>query len=110
MDVNSCMKKERPNMNWLEDQNREVTAKIQAAGNHVIVVPAQDPTARIDTYDLFDGSTQSYIATGVPEKAANEFATIWNQLLDNGESVAALRQMPLDWLTSVPLERPVYGR
>ena len=94
--------------NWIEDLNIENTEKIRMAGKNIIVVPARNDSAPIDTFDVFDGDSHEYIATDVPEKAATEFAVIWNSLLADGESVENIRKFNIDLLTGV--KRKNYSR
>jgi hypothetical protein len=88
-------------MNWINELNDELAEKIRNAGNHIIIVPAQKNTVSLDTFDVFDGNSHEFIAVDVPEKSAQEFAIIWNELVDNGESVENIRKINLEWLTGV---------
>jgi hypothetical protein len=88
-------------MNWIDAINIETNEKIREAGKHVVVVPAQNSSAPIDTYDVFDGNTFQFVATAVSEKTAKDFAVIWNSLIDDGESVENIRRINLGWLTGV---------
>lgn len=87
--------------NWIEDIKNANNEKIRNAGKHMVIVPALNSTAPLDTYDVFDGASCKFIATSIPEKTAQEFATIWNGLVDNGESVETIRKYPLIWLIGV---------
>jgi hypothetical protein len=88
-------------MNWINEITIANNEKILNAGKHVVIIPAQHDSAPIDTYDVFDGSACRFIATGISEKTAKEFATIWNGLVDDGESVENIRRINLSWLTGV---------
>jgi len=88
-------------MNWIDAITIESNKKIREAGKHVVVIPAQNVSAPIDTFDVFDGNTCQFIATNVSEKTASEFALIWNGLIDNGESVENISRINLGWLTGV---------
>ena len=80
---------------WFDDV---VAEKLREAGNHVILVPAQNSQAFIDTVDVYDGITGQFIAADVPEKAARNFATIWNKLVDAGENTETAKRVNLEWL------------
>ena len=82
-------------MNWFDEA---VTEKLHEAGNHVIMVPACNPDAPIDTVDLYDGITGKFIAAGVPEEAARKFAKVWNDLQDSGENTESAKHINLEWL------------
>lgn len=86
-------------MNWMNEIDSEIAIKIREAGNHVIVVPAQNSSAPIDTFDVYNGATNEFIAIDVPEQTAHELSAIWNGLLDNGEQVSNIRKINLAWLT-----------
>lgn len=94
-------------MNWADEYKLKIDEQLAHAGNHVIVVPAQDADAPIDTVDVFDGAAHAYIATRVPEKQASNFAAIWNAMIDNGDTTA-LRKIDLAWFSGI-VERQVYG-
>ena len=95
-------------MNWMNEIDSEIAIKIREAGNHVIVVPAQNSSAPIDSFDVFNGVTKEYIAVDVSEKSAQELATIWNGLLDGGEKVDTIRKINLSWLTGSVGNRYAY--
>ena len=88
-------------MKWYTEIDHELAEKIRSAGNHVIVVPAQTDAAPLDTFDVFDGNSNEYVAVNISEKAAQEFATMWNSLIDSGETVENIRRMNLAWLVGV---------
>ena len=90
---------------WYEDA---IAEKIREAGNHVILVPAQNENAPIDTVDVFDGKTGTFIVSEIPEEPAREFAVIWNGLVDSGESTETIRTFNLEWLSGVKANRK-YG-
>jgi len=81
---------------WFDEA---ITEKLREAGNHVILVPAQNPNALMDTVDVFDGVTGQFIAADVPEDAARNFATVWNKLVDAGENTETAKRVNLEWLT-----------
>jgi hypothetical protein len=80
---------------WFDDA---ITEKLREAGNHVILVPARNPNAPIDTVDVFDGVTGKFIAADVPEGDARNFAIVWNNLVDSGENNETFKQVNLSWL------------
>ena len=88
-------------MNWNEAEILNQNEKILNAGNHVVMIPSQETDAPLDTMDLFDGNTNTFIAVAVPEKSARDFTDIWNGLVDSGEPVEAVRHINLAWLTGV---------
>lgn len=95
-------------MNWVEVEKYENEQKIRMAGNHLVLVPARNEDAPLDTVDVFDGERGEFIATQVPEKPAREFVVIWNELLDSGESIEKIRTINLEWLTGISGKK-VYG-
>jgi len=82
-------------MNWFETA---ISEKIEAAGNHVILIPANSPTAPLDTVDLYDGITGNFIAENIPEDSARAFAIIWNELVDSGENTESIKKLNISWL------------
>ena len=81
---------------WFEEI---IADKIRSAKNHVILVPAQNPNAPLDTVDIFDGVTGQFIAADVPEVPAREFMAIWNNLQDAGDNTDSMKKLNLSWLT-----------
>lgn len=79
---------------WFEE---DTISRIRSAGNHVILVPPTNPNAPLDTFDIFDGITGLIVAADIPEAKAREFATIWNTLVDSGET-ADFARMSTNWL------------
>ena len=89
-------------MKWFEEA---VADKMRAAKNHVILVPAQNPNAPIDTVDIFDGITGQFIVADVPEEAAREFVIIWNALQDSGDNTENMKKLNLSWLDTAVRKR-----
>lgn len=87
--------------NWIEDIKNANNEKIRNAGQHMVIIPALNNAAPLDTFDVFDGGSCKFVARSIPEKTAQEFTTIWNGLIDNGESVENIRKYPLNWLIGV---------
>jgi hypothetical protein len=88
-------------MSWMNEIDSKIAEQIREAGNRVIVVPAQSISAPIDTYDVYNGATKTFIATDVSEQTANEFASMWNGLIDQGEQVDTIRKINIEYLTGV---------
>jgi hypothetical protein len=88
-------------MNWITEAENNTAERIDNAGNHLIAIPAQNTSAPIDTFDIFDGSTHQIIAVNCSEKVANDFITMWNGLIDsnNKDSIAHVN---LAWLAGLP--------
>ena len=84
---------------WFDD---EIDDKLRGAGNHVILIPARNPNASIDTVDIYDGITGKFIAANVPEKAATTFATVWNKLVDSNENNELIQKFNLEWILNSP--------
>lgn len=82
---------------WFEEA---IEAKLKDAGNHVILVPARNPNAPLDTVDVFDGITGSFLAADVPEESAREFMLIWNGLVDRNENTEEMKNINLAWLAA----------
>lgn len=87
-------------MNWIMEANNKTAEQLNNAGIHLVAIPAQNTSAPIDTFDIFDGSTHQFIATDIPEKSANDFVTMWNGLVDNGER-DSIRHINLAWLVGM---------
>jgi len=85
-------------LGWFE---QAIAEKLSTAGNHVILIPARNLDAPLDTVDVYDGVTGQFIAADVPENAAQDFAIIWNELVDRGENTENLRKLNIAWLTDV---------
>lgn len=83
---------------WFE---QAIAEKISSAGNHVILIPARNPDAPLDTVDVYNGVTGQFIAADVPEESAREFAIIWNDLVDRGENNDSIQKLNMAWLTDV---------
>lgn len=83
---------------WFDEA---ITEKLREAGNHVILIPARNPVAPIDTVDVYDGVTGTFIAADVPEEAAHNFAVVWNNLVDAGENTESVRKVNLSWLNDL---------
>jgi len=86
-------------MTWYDSMLEEIDAKIQEAGNHVVIIPSQDKNAPIDSVDIYDGHSQKYIALGIPENTAQEFAVVWNNLVDSGEANNRNQSTLMTWIT-----------
>jgi hypothetical protein len=87
---------------WFEEA---IAEKLKEAGNHVILVPAQNPNAPLDTVDIYNGETGQFIAADVPEDPAREFAIIWNELVENGENTEKARKLNFSWLSDFSEKR-----
>ena len=86
-------------MSLYEQMIRDIDAKINEAGRHVVIVPAQNAAAPLDTVDIFDGGTHQFIAHAIPQSSAQEFAVIWNNLVDNGETAGHDQNNLMAWIT-----------
>ena len=84
-------------MDWNDERKLHIGEQIQSAGNHVVVIPADDD-APIDTVDIFDGETHTFLATRVPKKAAFNFAILYNGMVDAHISSEEIRKVNLKWL------------
>lgn len=91
----------------MNELKNEVDEKIRIAGHHVIVMPAHNDSAPIDSFDVFDYSTDQFLVTDAPEKPTREFAVIWNGLLDEGEPTEKIRKINIEWLVGLP-EKKAY--
>lgn len=96
-------------MNWIDELKNQIDAKIQEAGNHVVIVPALGDNAPVDTVDVYDGGAKAFIATHVPEKTATDFAILYNGLVDSGYQPENIRKIDLAWLSGVNSDRRVYA-
>jgi len=81
---------------WFDDV---IAEKIHSANNHVILIPAQNPNAPLDTVDVYDGITGKVLVTDVPESSAQDFAIIWNSFIDDSENNETAKKINLAWLT-----------
>lgn len=91
---------------WFDEA---VSEKLHAAGNHVILIPAQNTDAPVDSVDIYDGITGQFIVAGVPEDAAYTFAKVWNDLVDSGENTELAKKINIAWLTDYA-ERHSYNQ
>jgi hypothetical protein len=87
-------------MNWIMEAENKNIEQINNAGFHLVAIPAQNTSAPIDTFDIFNGKTRTFIAFNVPEKVAVEFVTMWNELIDTGNQ-DSIKHVNLAWLTGV---------
>lgn len=82
---------------WFEDS---IDEKIQNAGKHVILIPARNPNAPIDTVDIYDGASSEFIAENISEHSAQNFAVIWNNLVDINENTDNVKKINISWLST----------
>ncbi len=94
-------------MNWADEYKLRIDEQIQTAGQHVVVIPSIGDDAPIDTVDVFDGGTHSFVATRVPEKAGFNFAILYNGMIDAKASIDEIRKVNFAWLSGVN-ERKTY--
>jgi hypothetical protein len=85
-------------MNWVQEVTENFEKAVRDAGDKAVKVPALSATAPIDTYDIWIGADQKFMAHNVEEKYADLIVSIWNGLLESGYKPAQIHQINWPWL------------